>query len=213
MKKYGSLFRKILLKNLNWRNNIHGAYKAVAVEWNHWGALKTLMPGSQPERFWCNGLEGAAWASGWLETFQVLLTCSQGWETLLTREDQNLFPVWYCIICLLMIWVNMWMSGYQIGGWNQCPRSIGSCCPRESLGWNCHSLPGVPSFLALEVSLSFLKNLFIYLFCYLFIYLWQHWVFVAACGSFSSCGERGLLFVVVHRLLIAVASLVAEHGL
>ena len=31
--------------------------------------------------------------------------------------------------------------------------------------------------------------------------------------AFSSCGERGLLFVAVHRLLIAVASLVAEHGL
>ena len=31
--------------------------------------------------------------------------------------------------------------------------------------------------------------------------------------AFSSCGERGLLFVVVHGLLIAVASLVAEHGL
>ena len=30
---------------------------------------------------------------------------------------------------------------------------------------------------------------------------------------FSSCGERGLLFVEVRRLLIAVASLVAEHGL
>ena len=33
------------------------------------------------------------------------------------------------------------------------------------------------------------------------------------CTAFSSCGERGLLFVVVRRLLIAVASLVAEHGL
>ena len=31
--------------------------------------------------------------------------------------------------------------------------------------------------------------------------------------AFSSCGERGLLFVVVRGLLIAVASLVAEHGL
>ena len=30
--------------------------------------------------------------------------------------------------------------------------------------------------------------------------------------AFSSCGERGLLFVVVHGLLVAVASLV-EHGL
>ena len=31
--------------------------------------------------------------------------------------------------------------------------------------------------------------------------------------DFSSCGERGLFFVAVHGLLIAVASLVAEHGL
>ena len=30
--------------------------------------------------------------------------------------------------------------------------------------------------------------------------------------ALSSCGERGLLFVAVCRLLIAVASLVAEHG-
>ena len=28
---------------------------------------------------------------------------------------------------------------------------------------------------------------------------------------FSSCGEQGLLFIVVLGLLIAVASLVAEH--
>ena len=28
--------------------------------------------------------------------------------------------------------------------------------------------------------------------------------------AFSGCGERGLLFVAVRRLLIAVASLVAE---
>ena len=47
-----------------------------------------------------------------------------------------------------------------------------------------------------------------------FIYL-----FLAALGlrccvrAFSSCGERELLFVAVHGLLIAVASLVAEHGL
>ena len=31
--------------------------------------------------------------------------------------------------------------------------------------------------------------------------------------AFSSCGERGLLFIAVRRLLIAVASLVAEHRL
>ena len=47
---------------------------------------------------------------------------------------------------------------------------------------------------------------------YLFIYFWLHWVFVAVRRLFSSCGERGLLFVAVRGLLIAVASL-AEHGL
>ena len=31
--------------------------------------------------------------------------------------------------------------------------------------------------------------------------------------AFSSCGEWGLLFVVVRRLLIVLASLVAEHQL
>ena len=44
-------------------------------------------------------------------------------------------------------------------------------------------------------------------------------LFMAALGlcccvwAFSSCGEQGLLFVVVRGLLIAVASLVVEHGL
>ena len=33
------------------------------------------------------------------------------------------------------------------------------------------------------------------------------------CAGFLSCGKRGLLFVEVGGLLIAVASLVAEHGL
>ena len=53
--------------------------------------------------------------------------------------------------------------------------------------------------------LFFFINLFIY------FYFWLHWVFVAACGLFSSCGEQGLLFVAVRGLLIAVASLAAEH--
>ena len=45
------------------------------------------------------------------------------------------------------------------------------------------------------------------------------YLFLAALGlcccvrAFSSCGEQGLLFIAVGGLLIAVASLVAEHGL
>ena len=46
-----------------------------------------------------------------------------------------------------------------------------------------------------------------------FCFFWLRWVFVAASRLFSSCGERELLFVAVRGLLIAVASLVAEHGL
>ena len=52
-----------------------------------------------------------------------------------------------------------------------------------------------------------------------FIYLFYFYLFLATSGvccctqAFTSCGERGLLFVAVHGLLIVVASLVAEHGL
>ena len=33
------------------------------------------------------------------------------------------------------------------------------------------------------------------------------------CAVFSSCGERGLLFLAVQGFLVAVTSLVAEHRL
>ena len=60
----------------------------------------------------------------------------------------------------------------------------------------------------------FLINLFIYLFIYLFMYLfWAELTLHCCTWAFSSCGKQGLLFVAVHGLLIAVTSLVAEHGL
>ena len=55
-------------------------------------------------------------------------------------------------------------------------------------------------------SFFFLINLFIYLFL----------VALGLCccaRAFSSCGEQGLLFIAVRRLLTVVASLVAERGL
>ena len=52
-------------------------------------------------------------------------------------------------------------------------------------------------------------NKFIY-----FIYLFLAALSLRCCArAFSSCGERGLPFIAVCGLLIAVASLVAEHGL
>ena len=57
--------------------------------------------------------------------------------------------------------------------------------------------------------LFFFFNKFIY-----FIYLFLTVLGLHCCArAFSSCGERGLLFVAAGRFLIAVASLVAEHGL
>ena len=50
------------------------------------------------------------------------------------------------------------------------------------------------------------------MYLFIYIYFWLRWVFVAA-QAFSSCGEWGLLFIAVHGLLTAAASLVAEHGL
>ena len=50
-------------------------------------------------------------------------------------------------------------------------------------------------------------NVFIYLFILAALGL------CCCAWAFSGCGERGLLFVVVRRLLVVVASLVVEHGL
>ena len=56
-------------------------------------------------------------------------------------------------------------------------------------------------------------SVFIYLFIYL-IYLFLAVLGLLCCvRTFSSCSERGLLFVVVCGLLIAVASLIAEYGI
>ena len=65
--------------------------------------------------------------------------------------------------------------------------------------------------------LSLLKCLFFfstYLYCNSRIYLFLPVLGLRCCTrAFSSCGERGLLLIAVRGLLIAVASLVVEHGL
>ena len=62
-----------------------------------------------------------------------------------------------------------------------------------------------------ELYVFFLFSL-ILIFIYI-IYFWLRWVFVAALVLSLVGGKRELLFVAVRGLLIAVASLVAEHGL
>ena len=57
-------------------------------------------------------------------------------------------------------------------------------------------------------------NINICLFFYLFIYLFMAVLGLRFCArAFSSCGERGPLFIAVHGPLVIAASLVAEHRL
>ena len=71
--------------------------------------------------------------------------------------------------------------------------------------------PLIDSSLLTITFFFFFINLFIY---FIFIYLFLAVLGLRCClRAFSSCGERGLLFVAVFRLLIAVASLVVEYGL
>ena len=62
--------------------------------------------------------------------------------------------------------------------------------------------------------------IYIYIFIYYyflnlfyFIYFWLHWVFVAVRGLSLVAASGGYSTLPLRGLLIAVASLVAEHGL
>ena len=56
-------------------------------------------------------------------------------------------------------------------------------------------------------------SVYFVLFC-LFVCLYLAVLDLHCCmQAFSSCREWGLLFIAVHGLLVAVSSLVAEHGL
>ena len=77
-----------------------------------------------------------------------------------------------------------------------------------------HKISSINSILELYLYQNVKSFLIVLCFCFLFVFLFMAVLGLRCCAwAFSNCGERGLLFVVVHRLLIAVASLVAEHGL
>ena len=68
------------------------------------------------------------------------------------------------------------------------------------------SVSSLEKYRSDPLHILFLINLFIYLFLAMLGLRCCTW-------DFSSCGEWGLLFVVVCGLLLAVASFVEEHGL
>ena len=67
---------------------------------------------------------------------------------------------------------------------------------------------------SLKSLLNFFTILFLLFFLNKFIYLFMATLGLCCCArAFSSCCERGLLFIAVCGLLIAVDSLLVEHGL
>ena len=88
-----------------------------------------------------------------------------------------------------------------------------SAIPRGSSPLLVVCTPGEQSQPCRWYTLS-LRFFYFLIFIYLFIFLFLAALGLRCCArAFSSCGEQGLLFVAVLRLLIAVASLVAEYGL
>ena len=74
--------------------------------------------------------------------------------------------------------------------------------------------PPLPSHTASLLGGNHFIYLFIYLLIYLFIYLFMAVLGLHFCArAFSSCGERGPLFIAVRGPLTVTASPVAEHRL
>ena len=88
-------------------------------------------------------------------------------------------------------------------------------CHEELYAHKFDNLDKIETFLKRHKLLRSLQKKTIWIATCLFFFN----LFLAALGlhcgarAFSSCGEWGLLFVAVCRLLIVVSSLVAEHGL
>ena len=70
---------------------------------------------------------------------------------------------------------------------------------------SCHFQEQKMDKVEVQLSVIFLKNIF--------IYFWLCWVFTAAHGLFLVAASGGYSLVTVHWLLIVVVFLVAEYGL
>ena len=107
----------------------------------------------------------------------------------------------------------LWLTGpvapRHVGSSQTRARTCVPCIGRQILN-HCATREAPHIYFCIFTYLFILNFSFLFFFFYLFL---------AALGlhccaqAFSSCGAWGLLFVAVHRFLIAVASLVAEHRL
>ena len=111
-------------------------------------------------------------------------------------------------------WRNIQQSVERLVGgayWGHTRLSVKAEEASDALIWDrtelCRGAESPLQSVSLAFRLLFLKNLF-----YFILFIFGCIGSLLLCADFS-CGERGLLFVAVHRRLIAVASLVAEHRL
>ena len=140
--------------------------------------------------------------------------------------------------CPLPLFFGLDFSPSELSTFSISPPSSFKLCYRETLWYfKQGNFPMIWTFplvlflslnfhwkLAFSNGLLFLHSLpnssvFPHLDNFFYIYLFYLLIIFGALGlrccawGFSSCGEQGLLFIAVHRLLIRVASLAAEHGL
>ena len=119
-------------------------------------------------------------------------------------QDKTISEWWYTCIYLMLFFIPYtYIMNIILGLFNKRLSSLK--CINKS-----YFILKVPASLSKHCLFNFIFYLFI--FKILFIYLWLHWVFVAAHRLSLVAVSRGCS-VAVYRLLIAVASLLAEHGL
>ena len=136
-----------------------------------------------------------------LPQFQVV-----NFQNMYQDEKKKKFVISFILMYFYLIcFIFLWMS---ITGWAVSPVS-GTRLKTKSLSQNSKVLSELKDPLDL-----FMLGLFLFFFKRLFIYLFIFVVLVICCcgWALSSCSEWGLLFAVVHRLFIAEAALLAEHG-
>ena len=106
--------------------------------------------------------------------------------------------------------------GAVTGPW--CGRGDGHWCVQMAYWWQCvwtaylnvSSLLFSENCIRRQLCLVCLEEIFFFL---IFKFFLSALGLCCHAWAFSSCSELGLLFVEVSRLIIVVASLIAEHGL
>ena len=155
-------------------------------------------------------MDGELFAYGWLscDTWFVILKCNKFNFSLILQMRMRiaeLLSCAFCNICKPYLARGQWFASrscvtpFPFPDMGQRSRER-TCGARND--WICHYMVPFILFYFLYIFKTFFISLMLYL-----IYLFLAALGLRCCArAFSSCRERGLLFVAVRGLLIAVAS-------